>query len=61
MKNGIIESYEDLENIREIEHLKQENRQLKKLLKDCITPLKVYNEMFGYKEELLTKIDEVLK
>lgn len=35
--------------------------QLKELLKECETPLKVYNEMFGNKEELLTKIDEVLE
>lgn len=38
-----------------------ENQQLKELLKECRTPLEVYNEMFGNKEELLTKIDEVLK
>lgn len=38
-----------------------ENAQLKELLKECKMPLKVYNEMFGYKTELLTKIDEVLK
>lgn len=35
MKNGIIESYEDLEKIKKIECLKQENRQLKELLKEC--------------------------
>ena len=41
--------------------LKEKNAQLKELLKECKTPLEVYNEMFGNKEELLTKIDEVLK
>lgn len=40
---------------------KQKNDEIKDLLKECKTPLKVYNEMFGNKEELLTKIDEVLK
>lgn len=39
----------------------EENAQLKELLKECKMPLKVYNELFGNKEELLTKIDEVLK
>ena len=33
---------------------------LKELLKECKTPLEVYNEMFGYKTELLTKIDQIL-
>lgn len=41
--------------------LEEENTKLKELLKECKTPLEVYNEMFGNKEELLTKIDEVLK
>lgn len=36
-------------------------KQLKELLKECKMPLEVYNEMFGNKAELLTKIDEVLK
>ena len=40
---------------------KQKNDEIKELLKECKMPLKVYNEMFGNKEELLTKIDEVLK
>ena len=35
--------------------------ELKELLKECKMPLEVYNEMFGNKAELLTKIDEVLK
>ena len=39
----------------------EENAQLKELLKECKMPLEVYNEMFGNKEELLTKIDEALK
>lgn len=42
------------------ENLKEENKQLKKLLKECKTPLEVYNEMFGYKEELLAKINQAL-
>lgn len=46
---------------RLVAELKQENSQLKELLRECKTPLEVYNEMFGNKEELLTKIDEVLK
>lgn len=37
------------------------NAELKELLKECKMPLEVYNEMFGNKEELLTKIDEALK
>ena len=45
----------------ENEVLRLENAQLKELLKECKTPLEVYNEMFGNKEELLTKIDEALK
>lgn len=44
-----------------ISKLKEKNAELKELLKECKTPLEVYNEMFGNKEELLTKIDEVLK
>lgn len=43
----------------EIERQIAQNAQLKELLKECKTPLEVYNEMFGNKEELLTKIDEV--
>lgn len=35
MKNGIIESYEDFEKIKEIEFLKKENQRLKDLLKEC--------------------------
>ena len=38
-----------------------EINKLKDLLKECKTPLEVYNEMFGNKEELLTKIDEALQ
>lgn len=63
MKNGIIESYEDLEKIKEIEHLKQENRQLKELLKECRE--RIYDDMSEDFEEgrmeFLAKIDEVLK
>lgn len=40
--------------------LQAENAKLKELLKECKMPLKVYNELFGNKAELLTKIDEVL-
>lgn len=36
MKNGKIESYEDLEKIKEIKCLKQENQQLKELLRECL-------------------------
>ena len=36
MKNGIIESYEDLEKIKEFMCLKQENQQLKELLKEWV-------------------------
>ena len=45
----------------EIDNRLKEIKQLKELLKECKIPLEVYNEMFGNKEELLTKIDEVLK
>jgi hypothetical protein len=45
---------------KNIECLHRENK-LKELLEECKTPLEVYNEMFGNKEELLTKIDEVLR
>ena len=45
----------------EIDNRLKEIEKLKELLKECKTPLKVYNEMFGNKEELLTKIDEALK
>ena len=38
-----------------------ENAELKALLKECRTPLSVYNEMFGNKEDLLQHIDEVLR
>ena len=44
-----------------ISKLKEKNAELKELLKECKMPIEVYNEMFGNKEELLTKIDEVLK
>jgi hypothetical protein len=60
------EVYKELIDGRKLlrEHIKDitnENAQLKELLAECKTPLEVYNEMFGNKEELLTKIDEVLK
>jgi hypothetical protein len=51
------EKAKDVVNIDTARQIKQ----LKELLEECKTPLEVYNEMFGNKEELLTKIDEVLK
>lgn len=67
-----VPSYEEWKEYQELEEDYKKNVQLairfsieadilKELLKECKTPLKVYNEMFGNKEELLTKIDEVLK
>ena len=44
-----------------IRKLKQQKQQREELLKECRTPLSVYNEMFGNKEDLLQHIDEVLK
>lgn len=60
------EVYKDLIYGRKLlrEYIKDttnENARLEELLKECRTPLSVYNEIFGNKEELLTKIDEVLK
>jgi hypothetical protein len=51
------EKAKDVVNIDTARQIKQ----LKDLLKECKTPLEVYNEMFGNKEELLTKIDEALQ
>ena len=45
----------------EIDNRLKEIDRLKELLKECKMPLEVYNEMFGNKAELLTKIDEVLR
>jgi hypothetical protein len=64
-----VPSYEELQNMNKAVNecmaanikLVEQNAQFKELLKECKTPLEVYNEMFGNKEELLTKIDEVLK
>lgn len=64
-----VPSYEELQNMNKAVNecmaanikLVEQNAQLKELLKECKTPLIVYNEMFDNKEELLAKIDEVLK
>lgn len=55
------ENYLTTVNIEDMLNLQTQNAQLKELLKECKTPLEVYNEMFGNKEELLTKINEVLR
>lgn len=66
MKNGIIENCEDLEKIKEIKRLKQENQQLKGLLKECRYILNIEKDFASccfekYKlEDLLTKINNIV-